>query len=85
MAHGPVPTLAKSLNFWTSMLIFGLFERALTVESAERITGIKSLLFRESMNNLVRWVCYSKNQILDSLSTHGLQKGWEGEGGEEGR
>ena len=43
---GHAPTIVKSVGFWAIWLIFGSFERALTVDSAERITSIKSLLLR---------------------------------------
>ena len=46
VVHKRVPIIDNSVNFWRINFIFGSFERALTVESAERITRIKSLLFR---------------------------------------
>ena len=38
------PTIVKSMGFWTTGLIFGSFERELSVESAERISMINFLL-----------------------------------------
>ena len=43
-ARGPI--IVKSVEFWTTGLIFGSLERALIVESAKRITRMKFLLLR---------------------------------------